>query len=295
VGSTPLIKLGEKLYAKAELMNPTGSIKDRPATFILDHAEKYDLIKPGDTIIEASSGNMGISFAWLAAERGYKCKIVMPSNMSEERKKTLRYYGAEVIEVEPGDFDGAIRKRDELAEKNGWFNPKQFSNPLNITCHFDKTGPEIMYQIRTNNDYHYPSISAFISGTGTGGTIMGVGRKLRQYISELKLVAVEPAESPVMSGGEPGLHGIQGIGDGSKFLVEMDEIDEVITISTQEAKEKAIQIAKEHGLFIGISAAANVLASERWIEKNKPENPVMTILCDRGDRYYSTLDELELI
>lgn len=295
VGSTPLIKLGEKLYAKAELMNPTGSIKDRPATYILDHAERYDLIKPGDTIIEASSGNMGISFAWLSAERGYKCKIVMPSNMSEERKKTLIYYGAEVIEVGPGDFDGAIRKRDELAEENGWFNPKQFSNPLNITCHFDKTGPEIMYQIRTNNEYYYPSISAFISGTGTGGTIMGVGRKLRQYISELKLVAVEPAESPVMSGGEPGLHGIQGIGDGSKFLVEMDEIDEVITISTQEAKEKAIQIAKEHGLFVGISAAANVLASERWIEKNKPENPVMTILCDRGDRYYSTLDELGLI
>ena len=295
VGSTPLIKLGEKLYAKAELMNPTGSIKDRPATFILDNAEKYNLIKQGDTIIEASSGNMGISFAWLAAERGYKCKIVMPSNMSEERKKTLRYYGAEVIEVGPGDFDGAIKKRDELAGENGWFNPKQFSNPLNITCHFEKTGPELLYQIRTNNEYHYPSISAFISGTGTGGTIMGVGRKLRQYISELKLIAVEPAESPVMSGGEPGLHGIQGIGDGSKFLVEMDEIDEVITIGTQEAKEKAIQIAKEHGLFVGISAAANVLASERWIEKNKPENPVMTILCDRGDRYYSTLDELELI
>lgn len=295
VGSTPLIKLGEKLYAKAELMNPTGSIKDRPATFILNEAEYNGLIKKGDTIIEASSGNMGISFAWLAAERGYNCKIVMPSNMSEERKKTLRYYGAEVIEVEPGDFDGAIRKRDELAEKNGWFNPQQFSNPLNTKCHFEKTGPEIIYQTRTDNRFNYPSISAFISGTGTGGTIMGVGRKLRQYISELKLVAVEPAESPVMSGGEPGLHGIQGIGDGSKFLVEMEEIDEVVTITTKEAKEKAIQIAKDHGLFVGISAAANVLASERWIERNNPENPVITILCDRGDRYYSSLDELDLV
>jgi cysteine synthase A len=295
VGSTPLIKLGDKLYAKAELMNPTGSIKDRPATFILNHAEKFDLIKHGDTIIEASSGNMGISFAWLAAERGYQCKIVMPSNMSEERKKTLRYYGAEVIEVGPGDFDGAIKLRDELSEKNGWFNPKQFSNQLNVNCHYEKTGPEIIYQVRTDFNYRYPSISAFISGTGTGGTIMGVGRKLRQYISELKLVAVEPAESPVMSGGEPGIHGIQGIGDGSKFLVNMDEIDEVITISTQQAKEKAVKIAYEHGLFVGISAAANVLAAERWIEKNNPENPVITILCDRGDRYYSSLDELNLI
>lgn len=295
VGSTPLIKLGEKLYAKAELMNPTGSIKDRPATFILNEAEYHGLIKPGDTIIEASSGNMGISFAWLAAERGYKCKIVMPSNMSEERKKTLRYYGAEVIEVGPGDFDGAIRKRDELAEEHGWFNPRQFSNPLNTKCHLEKTGPEIIYQTRTDDRYNHPSISAFITGTGTGGTIMGVGRKLREYISELKLVAVEPAESPVMSGGEPGLHGIQGIGDGSKFLVEMDHIDEVITISTKDAKEKALQIAKEHGLFVGISAAANVLASERWIEKNNPENPVITILCDRGDRYYSSLDELDLL
>jgi cysteine synthase A len=295
VGSTPLIQLGEKLFAKAELMNPTGSIKDRPAAFILNHAEKSDLIEPSDTIIEASSGNMGISFAWLAAERGYQCKIVMPSNMSEERKKTLRYYGAEVIEVGPGDFDGAIKLRDELSEKNRWFNPQQFSNPLNINCHYEKTGPEIIYQTRTDFNYRYTSISAFISGTGTGGTIMGVGKKLREYISDLKLIAVEPAESAVMSGGEPGLHGIQGIGDGSKFLVDMDQIDEVLIVSTKDAKEKAIQIAKEHGLFVGISAAANVLASERWIEKNNPEFPVITILCDRGDRYYSSLDELDLI
>ena len=286
IGNTPLIQLSEKLYAKAELFNPTGSIKDRPASYIINDAEKQKILKPGDTIIEATSGNMGISFAWLAAERGYNCKIVMPSNMSEERKQMLRLYGAELIEVEAGNFDEAIRLRNQLAEENGWFNCDQFANPLNIKSHQETTAKEIIKEMVAEKKLY---IQAFVSGTGTGGTLMGAGLKLKEVVPSLNIIAVEPAESPVMSGGQPGLHGIQGIGDGSKFLVDLKHVDEVITISTDDAKDRARQLAKEMGIFIGISAAANVLASERWIEKDNPTGVVVTFLCDRGERYLSCL------
>lgn len=283
IGNTPLIKISERIYAKAELFNPTGSIKDRPASFIINQAEKDSLLFKGDTIIEATSGNMGVSFAWLAAERGYKCKIVMPSNMSEERKKTLVYYGADLIEVDPGDFDGAIRLRDRLALENGWFNCNQFANPLNIEAHSSTTAKEIIQQMEELEEVP----SAFISGTGTGGTLMGAGCTVRDRWKSLSIVAVEPAESPVMSGGSPGLHGIQGIGDGSKFLVDLTEVDEIIRISTNDAKERARDLAKELGIFVGISAGANVLAAEKWCEINA--GVAVTFLCDRGDRYFSCL------
>jgi len=286
IGNTPLIKISDKLYAKGEIFNPTGSIKDRPASYIINDAERRKLLKPGDTIIEATSGNMGISFAWLAAERGYNCKIVMPSNMSEERKQMLRLYGAELIEVEAGNFDEAIRLRNELAEKNGWFNCNQFANPLNIESHRETTAREIFKDLIVDKKEY---IQAFISGTGTGGTLMGAGLKLKEIVPSMKIIAVEPAESPVMSGGQPGLHGIQGIGDGSKFLVDLKMVDRVITISTEEAKERAKQLAKETGIFVGISAGANILASERWINENKPNGVVVTFLCDRGERYLSCL------
>ena len=286
IGNTPLIKISDKLYAKGEIFNPTGSIKDRPASYIINDAEKRKLLKPGDTIIEATSGNMGISFAWLAAERGYNCKIVMPSNMSEERKQMLRLYGAELIEVEAGNFDEAIRLRNELAEKKGWFNCNQFANPLNIESHRETTAREIFKDLIVDKKEY---IQAFISGTGTGGTLMGAGLKLKEIVPAMKIIAVEPAESPVMSGGQPGLHGIQGIGDGSKFLVDLKMVDRVITISTEEAKERAKQLAKETGIFVGISAGANILASERWINENKPNGVVVTFLCDRGERYLSCL------
>jgi len=288
IGNTPLIKISEKLYAKAELFNPTGSIKDRPAAYILNNAENNGTLKKGDTIIEATSGNMGVSFAWLAAERGYRCVIVMPSNMSEERKKTLEYYGAELIEVPAGEFDTAISLRDRLAKENGWFNCDQFNNPLNIECHKKTTAKEILKSINYGTD-NYSMVSAFVTGTGTGGTLMGAGLELKRTIPLTRIIAVEPAESPVMSGGEPGLHGIQGIGDGSKFLVDMKCVDEVLTVSTEEAKGRAKRLAKEHGIFVGISAGSNILASERWIEQNNPNGIVVTFLCDRGDRYFSCL------
>ena len=290
IGNTPMIKISEKIYAKAELFNPTGSIKDRPASYIINDAEQKGLLKKGDTIIEATSGNMGISFAWLAAERGYNCKIVMPSNMSEERKQILRLYGAELIEVGDGDFDGAIKLRNELSEKNGWFNCNQFDNPLNIKSHRETTAKEIVDfcdRIATSEKHVY--VEALISGTGTGGTIMGCRDTLDARYPLCKMIAVEPEESPVMSGGEPGLHGIQGIGDGSKFLVDLKKIKEVVTVNTEEAKDRARRLAKEHGLFVGISAGANILASERWVEKNKPSGIVVTFLCDRGERYLSCI------
>lgn len=285
IGNTPMIKISDKIYAKAEIFNPTGSIKDRPASYILNHAELTSQLKKGDTIIEATSGNMGISFAWLAAERGYKCKIVMPSNMSEERKQMLRLYGAELIEVGEGDFDAAIKLRDEMAEENGWFNCNQFDNPINIKAHAEGTAREIIDFFEKPDTF----LEAVVTGTGTGGTLMGCKETLDRKYPMIKMIAVEPEESPVMSGGEPGLHGIQGIGDGSKFLVDMDKVSEVLTVSTEEAKERARRLAREIGIFVGISAGANILAAERWVEKNKPSGYVVTFLCDRGERYLSCL------
>lgn len=286
IGRTPIIKLSESLYGKAELFNPTGSIKDRPASFIINDAEKKGLIRKGDTIIEATSGNMGVSFAWLAAERGYRCVIVMPSNMSKERKKTLEYYGAELIEVDAGDFDGAIKLRDKLSLENGWFNCNQFGNPLNIQSHYDTTVTEIIEELIIKQG---KTVSAIVSGTGTGGTIMGCGLRLKEIDENIDIVAVEPEESPVMSGGEPGLHGIQGIGDGSKFLVDLEVVDKIITVPTETAKQRALKLSKENGIFVGISAGANVYAAEQYIEKHKPKGVVITFLCDRGDRYFSCL------
>ena len=281
VGQTPLIKISERIFAKFEGQNPSGSIKDRMASFIINDAEKNNLIKKGDTIIEATSGNSGIAFAFLAAERGYKCIIIMPANMSEERKQMLRIYGAELIEVPDGKFDDAIALRDKMAEENGYFNPNQFHNPLNIQAHYEGTGVEILHQ-------HTEKIAAFLDGTGTGGTLMGISRLLKMYHPWMKVVAVEPAESPVMSGGQPGIHGIQGIGDGSKFLVNLKEVDDIMIISTEEAKERARRLAKEQGLFVGISSGANILASERLLEKYpEMKGNIITILCDRGERYLS--------
>jgi cysteine synthase A len=290
VGNTPLIPItiGElTVWCKAEFMNPSGSVKDRMATFIINNAEELGLISKGDTLCEATSGNSGISFAMLAAERGYKMVIIMPSNMSEERKKMFKFYGAELMEVEDGDFDEAIRMRDELCYVNEWFNCNQFDNPLNIQAHYQTTGPEFYNQYKEiKGEKSYPDV--FVAGTGTGGTLMGTDKFLKEMWPNIKSVAIEPAESPVMSGGEPGLHGIQGIGDGSKFLVDLDKVDEIRTVSTECAKKCARHLAKNYGLFVGISAAANVFTAFQWLRDNDKNNAI-TILCDRGERYFSCL------
>ncbi len=283
-----MIQISKNLWAKAELFNPTGSIKDRPAFNILNTAKKHGLLKKGDTICEATSGNMGVSFAWLAAEMGYHCVIVMPSNMSIERKKTLEFYGAELIEVDAGDFEHAIQLRDDLCIANKWFNCNQFHNKLNIEAHYHTTGHEIL-KWWYDEGREFGNIDAFVTGTGTGGTLMGCRKRLKTLFRDIKTIAVEPSESPVMSGGEPGLHGIQGIGDGSKFLVDLEMVDEIITISTEEARARSKKLALEHGIFVGISAGSNILAAERLIKQYKIEGTVVTFLCDRGDRYFSCL------
>ena len=287
VGQTPLIPIdidGVIIWGKAEFMNPSGSVKDRPIKNILTRAVENGLLSKGGTFVEATSGNAGISFAMYCAEMGFKCVIVMPSNMSEERKKMLRLYGAELIEVGPGDFDSAIKLRDELAEKNGWFNGNQFASPWNVEAHKEGTGVELMYQAISNKIRP----SAFVLGTGTGGTLMGAGETLKNFYYDMEIVAVEPSESPVMSGGESGLHGIQGIGDGSKFMVDLDFVDHIITISTEEATQMSRRLSKDYGIFVGISAGANVLASVKYGQKFDKTN-IFTILCDRGDRYLSIL------
>ena len=287
VGNTPLIPIefgGYTVWGKAEFMNPSGSVKDRMATYILNDAEHKGLIKKGDTLVEATSGNTGIALAMLAAERGYKIYIIMPSNMSEERKSMFKFYGARLIEVGEGDFDEAIRVRDEMCDKMGWFNCNQFHNPLNIEAHYKTTGPEIDKHFR----YRSEKPDVFILGTGTGGTLMGCGKYLRQHYPNIKIIAVEPEESPVMSGGQQGLHGIQGIGDGSKFLVDLDFVDEVKTVHTECAKKIAKHLAVRYGLFVGISAGANVKAAFEYLRDNDKKNAI-TILCDRGERYFSCL------
>lgn len=282
VGNTPLLKISDKLYAKFEVFNPTGSIKDRIAKYIINNAEKNNLIKKGDTIIEATSGNTGIALAFIGAERGYKVKIVMPKNMSEERKQMMRLFGAEIIDVDDGDFDRAIELRNQLAIENGWFNSNQFLNPLNIECHEKTTGVEILEQTK-----NIGKISAMILGTGTGGTMMGIRRTLIKAYPEMKVIALEPAESPVMSGGEHGTHGIQGIGDGGRFLVDLKVLDGILLVKTEDAKERSRKLIKERGIFVGISSGANVLAAERWIQKNNPDGIVVTVLSDRAERYLS--------
>jgi cysteine synthase A len=195
VGNTPLVKLSDKLYGKLEAVNPGGSIKDRPVKYILDSMD----LKKGDTIVEATSGNTGISLAMMCAERGLKCVIVMPSDMSEERKKMMKFFGAELVEVDEGDFDGAIAYKEYLADIHGYIELNQFNNDLNIECHKNTTFVEIM------NDYQLceEDISAFILGTGTGGTLMGMSKGLQEWnMPTTQIIAVEPAESPVMSGGE---------------------------------------------------------------------------------------------
>ena len=209
----------------------------------------------------------------------------MPCDMSAERKVLLKMFGAELIEVDEGDFEEAIRLKDDIVEQKGYFSLNQFDNPLNIECHYKTTFKELLNHSLTIGKY----ISAFISGTGTGGTIMGVQNGFSEFDTRVKMIAVEPAESPVMSGGEKGLHGIQGIGDGSQFLVDLEKIDEILTVSTEDAKERCKQLALDNGLLVGISAGANILAAERWVEENNPSGIVFTILCDRGERYCSML------
>jgi cysteine synthase A len=277
VGRTPFIKIGDRLYAKFEAYNPSGSIKDRMASYILSRAIWDGSVGDNTTIVEASSGNTGIAFARLAAKHGYRCIIVMPRNMSPERKQMMKAYGAKIIEVGDNDFKAAIKTRNELVNNfASYWSPRQFENPLNIECHAQTTAREIAYEVLTGPK----RLSALVSGAGTGGTIMGCQAHLSRLWSDAKFLLVQPAESAQC-------HGIQGINDGEDFLVDKSLIDEELVVKTEEARERASRLAREDGLLVGISSGANVLAAERWIADNDPKNAVVTFLCDRGERYLS--------
>ena len=285
VGKTPIIRINDQIFAKAEYLNPTGSIKDRIAFWIMNRAEEVGILHEGKKVVEASSGNTAISFSYLCSERGYDMTVIMPSNMSQERKDLVKSYGATLIETEPGDFEGAIRLRNQMVEE-GYWSPMQFENPQNIECHAKTTAIEIWYQMEMNVD-------VLVAGTGTGGTIMGVGGELKKLNSSLRVVAVEPKECPIMYNSFYGtslpvskVHGIQGIGDGSKYLVDLDTVDEIILISTEEAIQKVKELA-EVGISAGISAAANILAAERV---DKPDQRTVTFLCDDSSKYQSLID-----
>ena len=273
---TQLIEVTPRLYAKLETENPTGSIKDRPIKYIVENAIASGDINSGTVLVEASSGNTGISLCAIGASLGLRVKIIMPVNMSAERKDMMRAFGAEVLDAPPSDFKGAIQMRNDTVfwEQNHW-SPMQFENPLNIQCHRDTTAKEIYRQVPSQS-----TVSAFFSGAGTGGTIMGFRERAIIEGQTTKCMLVVPEEKDE-------LHGIQGIGDGDDFLVNRDLMDGIFPVHTSKAKKRAQDFAKEKGVLIGISAGANLLAAENYIKNSNPQGIVVTILCDRGERYLS--------
>ena len=286
IGNTPLIDLSAlpgrgTLLAKGEYANPTGSAKDRAAWYMVKDAEKRGILAPGGTIIEPTSGNTGISLAAIARAKGYRAIIVMPDSMSAERQTRIKSYGAEIV-LTPGGagIAGAIRRAEELAKEiPGSFIPNQFENKANAIAHYETTGPEIWAQTAGKAEI-------FVAGVGTGGTITGVGRYLKEKNPHIRIVAVEPEKSPVLSKGKAGSHGIQGIGAGFvPGVLERELIDEIVTVTDEDAFSTAKKLS-EFGVPVGISAGAAVWAASR-IARENPETCVVTLLPDSADRYGS--------
>ena len=272
IGNTPLVEVSSGIWAKLETFNPTGSIKDRVISYIFRNALTTGELKEGMTVVEATSGNTGIALSAICSSSGFSCKIIMPSNMSEERKTMMRFFGSEIIEVEPHDFKGAIALRNKMVTAGAW-SPMQFENQMNIECHRKTTAREILDQA-TNG------ISAFISGAGTGGTLMGVAKHFKSVGCNAKIVFMRPEEKK---------HGIQGVGDGADYLLDKDLVDEVIIVKTAVAKEKMVNLSRSLGIPVGISSAANVIAAERYRDAFSPKQDIVTILCDRGERYMGSI------
>jgi len=283
VGNTPLIKI-KNIYAKLETTNPTGSVKDRMACYMVEKAEERGELKPGSTIIEITSGNTGIAFAMVSAIKGYKFIAIMPESMSIERRKMIKAFGAEII-LTPAkeDMAGAMKKYKEVISKHkGAWLPRQFENPDNIAAQREGLGKEIIKQMEGKVD-------AFVAGAGTGGTLLGVAQALKKINPKVKIVAVEPTESAVLSGNKQGLHKIQGIGEGFVPKIIKDNInliDRIITIKSEDAIKMMRELATNYGILVGISSGANVLAA---VELNKEYKNVVTVLPDRGERYLSAL------
>jgi len=272
---------GAQVWAKAEFLNPGGSVKDRPALSMVLDAERAGRLSPGATLVEATSGNTGISLAMIAAIRGYRCILVMPEDMSVERRYILRAYGAEIVLTPASEgMSGAVaRAHDIVANTESAFMPGQFENPANPESHERGTALEILEQTGGKLD-------AFVAGVGTGGTITGVGRALHERLGRAVLVvAVEPAQSAVLSGRAPGMHGIQGLGAGFvPKILDRSVIDEVMTVSDVAAERMTRRLAREEGLLVGPSSGANVHVAQE-VAKRFPGGKVVTILCDSGERY----------
>jgi cysteine synthase A len=275
-GDTPLIPIsGGLIWGKIETHNRTGSVKDRMIDYICNNAYQYKHIVPGKTkLVEATSGNTGISLASYAASVGCKCTIIMPCNMSEQRKEMMRAYGANIIETGPNAFHDAIELRNNLIKEGGYFSPMQFSNPLNIDCHYNITAPEIYEQcVDMMLDWR-----TFVHGAGTGGTMMGMKKYIDDRGLAIKCVLTQPAEANAN-------HGIQGINDGADFLLDRSLMDATISIKTEDAIKRMKQFWKETGILVGISSGANILAAENYMKTFKPPGIIITVLCDRGERY----------
>ena len=289
IGDTPIVKLkgneenSADLFLKLEFFNPAGSVKDRIAVQMIKDAEDADKIKPGDTIVEATSGNTGIGAAMAAAALGYKTVFVMPDTMSIERRNLLRAFGAELV-LTPGakGMNGAIEKANQLVDKYGYFHLRQFDNPSNPKAHLMYTAKEILEQMDGN-------IDGFVSGIGTGGTITGVGQVLREEISNVYILGVEPADSPVLSEGKPGPHKIQGIGAGFIPTILNTKIyDEIMQVTNDQAFETARQLAKNEGILGGISTGAAVFAAKALAKRLGKGKNIVVIAPSNGERYLST-------
>ena len=275
IGNTPLIKISPHIYAKLETYSPSGSVKDRMVNYVVDRARIFNRINEETILCEATSGNTGIALSMIAANLGLKCVIFMPSNMSEERRQMMKIYGAKIIDAPENDFLGAIAMRDQylLANEKAW-SPKQFSNNHNILCHQTTTAPEIHKEVI---DLKH-KWSAFVHGAGTGGTIEGVRRYLSNNNLQTKIGLTRPLEDN---------HGIQGIGDGKDFLFNPDNADRILEVATNSAIERSKDFIRKTGILIGISSGANILAAEQYVNSMKPDGIVITMLCDRGERYMS--------
>jgi len=290
IGRTPLVRLnrlspegGGVIYGKVEFFNPGGSVKDRICLNMIDEAERQGKLKPGGTIVEPTSGNTGIGLALVAAVRGYKLILIMPESMSMERASLLSSYGAQLVLTPAWEgMKGAIKEAESIVTQNpSYFMPDQFSNPANPAMHRKTTALEIWEALDGK-------IDAFVAAVGTGGTITGCGEVFKERNKNIRVIAVEPAGSPVLSGGDPGPHKIQGIGAGFvPKVLNRSVLDGVITVTDDEAYQTAKLLAKKEGLLVGISAGANVFAAQKVAGELGPGKNVVTILCDTGERYIS--------
>ena len=288
IGKTPILKLDNmvdensaEVYVKLEKFNPGGSVKDRAALGMIEKAEELGILKEGSTIIEPTSGNTGIAIAMIGRIKGYKVIIVMPETMSKERRDLIKAYGAELILTEgPKGMKGAIAKATELVEAYGYFMPQQFENIANANKHYETTAEEILEDIK--------DLDAFVAGVGTGGTITGVSKKLKENIKKLKVVAVEPEKSQVLAGKGPGAHKIPGIGAGFiPSIYNGEYVDEIIAVSDQDALKTAVEFARKEGVLIGISSGAALFAAMQVAKKLGKGKKVLAIAPDGGEKYIS--------